>query len=41
MATLGALDEIRHTPIPLLFGHDLSRLDGKFDWTIGPTTPLL
>ena len=33
MATLGALDEIRHTQIPLLFGHDLLRLDGNFDWT--------
>ncbi len=33
MATLGALDEIRHTQIPLLLGHDLLRLDGNFDWT--------
>ncbi len=33
MATLGALDEIRHAQIPLLLGHDLLRLDGNFDWT--------
>ena len=33
MATLGALDEIRHTQIPLLMGQDLLRLDGNFDWT--------
>jgi toluene monooxygenase system protein A len=33
MATLGALDEIRHTQIPLLLGHDLLRFDGNFDWT--------
>ena len=33
MATLGALDEIRHTQIALLLGHDLLRLDGNFDWT--------
>ena len=33
MATLGALDEIRHTQIPLLLGHDLLALDGNFDWT--------
>jgi toluene monooxygenase system protein A len=33
MANLGALDEIRHTQIPLLLGHDLLRLDGGFDWT--------
>ena len=33
MATLGALDEMRHTQIPLLIGHDLLRLDGNFDWT--------
>ena len=33
MATLGALDEIRHTQIPLLIGHDLLAHDGKFDWT--------
>ena len=33
MATLGALDEIRHTQIPLLIGHDLLPHDGNFDWT--------
>ncbi|MDQ1398951.1 MAG: toluene monooxygenase system protein [Acidimicrobiaceae bacterium] len=33
MATLGALDEIRHTQIPLLLGHDMLRFDGNFDWT--------
>ncbi|HVU72825.1 MAG TPA: toluene monooxygenase [Mycobacteriales bacterium] len=33
MATLGALDEIRHTQIPLQLGHDLLSLDGNFDWT--------
>ena len=33
MATLGALDEIRHTQIPLLIGHDLLAYDGNFDWT--------
>ena len=33
MATLGALDEIRHTQIPLLIGHDLLAHDGNFDWT--------
>jgi toluene monooxygenase system protein A len=33
MATLGALDEIRHTQIPLLLGHDLLSFDGNFDWT--------
>src|SRR3984893_9820507 len=33
MANLGALDEIRHTHIPLLIGHDLLRLDDNFDWT--------
>jgi toluene monooxygenase system protein A len=33
MANLGALDEIRHTQIPLLIGHDLLRLDDNFDWT--------
>jgi toluene monooxygenase system protein A len=32
-ATLGALDEIRHTQIPLLLGHDLLAFDGNFDWT--------
>jgi toluene monooxygenase system protein A len=33
MANLGALDEIRHTQIPLLLGHDLLGLDDNFDWT--------
>ena len=33
MSTLGALDEIRHTQIPLLIGHDLMAHDGNFDWT--------
>ena len=33
MANLGALDEIRHTQIPLLLGHDLLEMDGNFDWT--------
>ena len=32
MATLGALDEIRHAQIPLLIGHDLLAHDGNFDW---------
>jgi toluene monooxygenase system protein A len=29
----GALDEFRHTQIPLLLMHDLVRMDGQFDWT--------
>ncbi|HEY4796749.1 MAG TPA: YHS domain-containing protein [Mycobacterium sp.] len=33
MATLGALDEIRHTQIPLLIGSDLLSHDRNFDWT--------
>ena len=33
MSALGALDEIRHTQIPLLIGHDLMAHDGNFDWT--------
>src|SRR6201989_3337702 len=33
MAVLGGLDEIRHTQIPLLIGHDLMAPDGNFDWT--------
>jgi toluene monooxygenase system protein A len=33
MASLGALDEIRHTQIPLLLGHDMLGFDGNFDWT--------
>lgn len=32
-ATFGALDETRHTQIPLLLMHELVRLDGQFDWT--------
>jgi toluene monooxygenase system protein A len=32
-ATLGALDELRHTQIPLLLMHDLVRYDVQFDWT--------
>jgi toluene monooxygenase system protein A len=33
MATLGALDELRHTQIPLLLMHELVRRDIQFDWT--------
>ncbi len=33
MANLGALDEIRHTQIQLLVGHDLLAVDDNFDWT--------
>jgi toluene monooxygenase system protein A len=33
MATFGALDELRHTHIPLLVLHDLVRWDRQFDWT--------
>src|SRR5439155_9252642 len=33
MATLGALDELRHTQIPLLIMHELVRWDPQFDWT--------
>jgi toluene monooxygenase system protein A len=32
MATFGALDELRHTQIPLLLAHDLVRWDAQFDW---------
>ncbi len=32
-ATFGALDEFRHTQIPLQLMHDLVRWDGQFDWT--------
>jgi len=32
MATFGALDEYRHTQIPLLLFHPLLRLDSQFDW---------
>ena len=33
MSTLGALDEFRHTQIPLLLMHELVRWDPQFDWT--------
>lgn len=33
MATLGALDELRHTQIPLVLMHELVKHDGQFDWT--------
>ena len=33
MATFGALDEFRHTQIPLLLMHELVRWDAQFDWT--------
>ncbi len=33
MATFGALDELRHTQIPLLVFHDLVQWDRQFDWT--------
>jgi len=32
-ATLGALDELRHTHIPLLLMHELVRHSAQFDWT--------
>jgi toluene monooxygenase system protein A len=32
-ATFGALDEFRHTQIPLLLMHELVRWDVQFDWT--------
>ncbi len=32
-ATMGALDEFRHTQIPLLVLHELLRHDPQFDWT--------
>jgi toluene monooxygenase system protein A len=31
-ATFGALDEMRHTQIPLVVFHELVRLDRQFDW---------
>lgn len=31
--TFGALDEVRHTHIPLLLMHELVRWDPQFDWT--------
>jgi toluene monooxygenase system protein A len=33
MAVFGALDEFRHTQIPLLLLHELVRWDAQFDWT--------
>src|SRR5437660_660509 len=33
MSTLGALDEMRHTQIPLALMHDLVRHNEQFDWT--------
>ncbi|MGQ0617552.1 MAG: toluene monooxygenase [Acidimicrobiia bacterium] len=33
MAGLGSLDEMRHTQIPLLLGHDMLKVDPGFDWT--------
>jgi toluene monooxygenase system protein A len=33
MAMLGALDEVRHTQIPLLLMHELLPWDPQFDWT--------
>jgi toluene monooxygenase system protein A len=33
MANLGALDEIRHSQIQVLLGHDLLPVDDNFDWT--------
>jgi toluene monooxygenase system protein A len=32
-AAFGALDELRHTQVPLLILHDLVRSDAQFDWT--------
>src|SRR5262245_30658541 len=32
-ALFGALDELRHTQIPLLLMHELVRVDAQFDWT--------
>lgn len=33
MASFGAMDEFRHTQIPLLLMHELLRWDPQFDWT--------
>jgi toluene monooxygenase system protein A len=33
MSTFGALDELRHTQIPLELYHELVQLDAQFDWT--------
>ncbi|HEY9792856.1 MAG TPA: YHS domain-containing protein [Candidatus Obscuribacterales bacterium] len=33
MSAFGAMDEYRHTQIPLLIMHELIRLDPQFDWT--------
>lgn len=32
-ATFGALDELRHTQIPLLLFHEAVKVDPQFDWT--------
>src|SRR5690606_29138698 len=32
MANFGALDEIRHTEIPLTIFHDMVKHDQQFDW---------
>jgi toluene monooxygenase system protein A len=32
MALFGAMDELRHTEIPLLLYHDLVKWDPQFDW---------
>jgi toluene monooxygenase system protein A len=32
-ALFGALDELRHTQIPLVLMHELVRVDAQFDWT--------
>src|SRR5262249_27094215 len=33
MATFGAMDEFRHTQIPLMIMHPLVHWDSQFDWT--------
>jgi toluene monooxygenase system protein A len=33
MSAFGAMDEYRHTQIPLLIMHELIRMDPQFDWT--------
>ena len=33
MATFGALDELRHTQLPLAFMHEYVKVDPQFDWT--------
>ncbi len=32
MANLGAMDEIRHSQVPLLLSHDMLKFDANFDW---------